>query len=78
MGHFSLPRKMFNNEPSTILDIMNGMIVLEANYAADTDSFSYLAISPKHFRGSVHGERAPEYLIAMDHETNEFKFEEVK
>ena len=78
IGKFTIPRKMINDRPSMVLDIMNGMIVLKADLMPDRDCFEYLAISSKHFRGVAYGEAAPEYELKwLDVGQNSFEFREI-
>jgi len=65
IGKFAIPIRILNNQPSVVLDFMFGMLVIEAECNLAANEILYTAISPKHFKGIPHGERAPEYFLRI-------------
>jgi hypothetical protein len=46
IGSFSIPRKLLQEDPELCLEILDGVVVLEANYHYYNDSSLYIGLHP--------------------------------
>lgn len=69
IGRFSLDIDLINRQTSDVLRIMDGMIVVKADYDPCSNKIEYMAICPKYFRGVAHGEIAPQYVFELTDDT---------
>ena len=72
IGRFSIPLDLINDQPSTVLDIMSGMIILKAEVSPVANVIDYTAIHALHFEGVLAGMKVPWYDINFNGDDFEF------
>ena len=64
-GTFEIPKRMIENFPNIVRQIMNNIIIVDARYRMDCDSIIYMGLSDM-FEECPEGEMASHYQLEFN------------
>jgi len=71
IGKFQIDRNTIDNNPSKALDILSGVLIVDARIEPSADIIQYTGIYYQ-FRGVAFGEVAPDYLVTFSDNCRKF------